>query len=173
MSDTSSGQAEQGIGLSFIINALEILNSIVLAAMMVLTFVDVIGRYILNQPVFGANEMISSMLALVIFTGLGIANARDDHIVVELLDHRVRRLSPRVYEVVIQGFSVFVMSLIAYTLYHHAVEAYHQNTLTYVMEIPLAYIAGAVSFLAILSVISQIMGIYLKATGRTQGGTGG
>ncbi|NNE87270.1 MAG: TRAP transporter small permease [Silicimonas sp.] len=168
MSDAgTTEQAGKGSGLSLIIKALEMLSMTFLMLMMILTFVDVIGRYILNQPVFGANEMISSLLAVLIFSGLGIANARDDHIVVELLDHRVRRLSPKVYEVVIQSFSVLVMSLIAFVLFELALEAYHQKALTFVLEIPLAWIAGSVSFLAILSVISQIMGIYLKATGKS------
>ncbi len=168
MSETDvTTEAGQGTGLGFIIKGLEFLSSIILVAMMLLTFVDVIGRYLLNQPIFGANEMISSLLAVLIFSGLGIANARDDHIVVELLDHRVRRLSPRVYEVIIQSFSVFVMSLIAYVLMDMAIESFHQKTLTFVLEIPLAYIAGSVSVLAILSVISQVMGIYLKATGKS------
>lgn len=161
---TSTSEAGQGTGLAIIIKGLELLTSVFLVIMMVITFVDVLGRYIFNAPIFGANEMISSLLALVIFAGLGIANARDDHIVVELLDHRVRRLSPKVYEIVIQSFSVFVMVLIAFVLFELALEAYHQNTLTYVLEIPLAYVAGAVSFLAALSVVSQLMGIYLKAT---------
>jgi TRAP-type C4-dicarboxylate transport system permease small subunit len=164
------GQVGKGAGLSFIINMLEILSSIFLLLMMILTFIDVIGRYLLSQPVFGAGEMISSLLALVIFSGLGITNARDDHIVVELLDHRVRRLSPRIYEFVIQSFSVIAMSLIAFVLWETAVEAYHQDARTYVLETPVYWIAAAVSALAILSVISQLMGIYLKATGATVAG---
>ena len=168
MSDAQLGEASRGTGLSFIIKALEYLTSVFLVAMMVLTFIDVIGRYVFNQPIFGANEMISSLLALVIFSGLGIANARDDHIVVELLDHKVRRLSPRAYEVVIQGFSVIVMSMIAYVLLVLAIESYEQKTLTFVLEIPLAYIAVSVSLLAALSVVSQLMGIYLKASGKAK-----
>lgn len=167
MTTERNGEAGQAAGLSFIIKSLEILTSVFLVIMMVLTFVDVIGRYAFNQPIFGANEMISSLLALVIFSGLGIANARDDHIVVELLDHRVRRLSPKIYEIVIQSFSVMVMSLIAFVLFELALESYHQKALTFVLEIPLAYIAGSVSFLAVLSVVSQIMGIYFKAIGKT------
>lgn len=159
-------QAGKGTGLSFIIKTLEVLSSVFLVSMMILTFVDVIGRYILNKPIFGANEMISSLLALVIFSGLGIANARDDHIVVELLDHNVRRLSPKVYEIVIQAFSVLAMSLVAYVLLDLAIDSYRQQALTFVLEIPLAYIAGSVSFLAALSVVSQLMGIYQKAKGK-------
>ncbi|MEM9197264.1 MAG: TRAP transporter small permease [Pseudomonadota bacterium] len=160
---TDAGKADQGTGLAIIVRALELLGSVFLVTMMVLTFVDVIGRYLLSQPVFGANEMISALLALVIFSGLGIANARDDHIVVELMDHRIRQLAPRFYAVVIQSFSVLVMALIAFVLLELALEAWAQNTLTFVLEIPLAWIAGSVSLLAALSVVSQIMGIYLKA----------
>lgn len=169
MSDepNTTTEAGQGSGLAFIIKGLELLVSVFLVVMMVITFIDVIGRYVLNQPVFGANEMISSLLALVIFAGLGIANARDDHIVVELLDHHVRRLSPWVYEIVIQGFSIFVMSLIAFVLFELALEAHHLKSLTFVLEIPLAYVAGGVSALATLSVISQVMGVYLKATAKS------
>lgn len=149
-----------------IIQGLEILSSIVLAAMMLLTFVDVIGRYVLKAPVFGAAEMISTMLAFTIFLGLGIANARDRHIVVELLDHRIRAISPRIYDVVIQGFSICAMCLIVYVLFAQAREAAHVNSITVVLEWPLAWIIGTVATLAALSVVSQILGLFI---GRSAG----
>ncbi|WP_170574884.1 TRAP transporter small permease [Ruegeria atlantica] len=145
--------------LSGIVHVLEVLCSIVLMAMMLLTFVDVIGRYILGAPVFGASEMISTMLALTIFLGLGIANARDKHIVVELFDSKVRDLSPRVYDLLIQGFSICAMCLIVYVLWEQAVEAAHLGSTTIVLEWPLAWITGTVAVLAALSVVSQILGL--------------
>lgn len=145
--------------LNGIVQVLEVLCSIVLAAMMLLTFVDVIGRYALGAPVFGASEMISTMLALTIFLGLGIANARDKHIVVELFDGKVRSLSPRVYDFLIQGFSIFAMCLIVYVLWEQALEAKHVGSTTIVLEWPLAWITGTVAFLAGLSVVSQVLGL--------------
>jgi TRAP-type C4-dicarboxylate transport system permease small subunit len=56
--------------LSSIINGLEVFSSLVLAVMMLLTFVDVVGRYVLGKPIFGASEMISTLLSLLIFAGL-------------------------------------------------------------------------------------------------------
>lgn len=156
-------------GLEKLIATLEVLSSVVITIMMVLTFVDVIGRYVFSKPVFGASEIISALLAVAIFAGLGIANARDDHIVVELFDHRIRRLFPRLYDIVIQLFSIGVMMLIAYVLLEMAIEAHHQNTRTYVIEMPLFWIAGTVSTLAAISVISQVIGIYLKLTGEPAG----
>jgi TRAP-type C4-dicarboxylate transport system permease small subunit len=145
--------------LALIVAVLEVISTFILAAMMVLTFVDVLGRYVLGSPIFGASEMISTMLALIIFLGLGIANARDTHIVVELFDHRVRGLSPRIYEIVVQGFSILTMCLIVFVLYEQAVDAAAQNARTIVLEWPLAWITGTITALAALSVVSQILGL--------------
>lgn len=150
--------------LNRIIKVLEVISSIVLAAMMLLTFVDVIGRYVLGAPVFGAAEMIETLLALTIFLGLGIANARDRHIVVELFDSHIRKLAPGVYDAVIQGFSILAMCLIVYVLFQQAVEAAHHGSTTTVLEWPLAWITGAITTLATLSVISQILGLVTGAT---------
>jgi TRAP-type C4-dicarboxylate transport system permease small subunit len=163
---TAEGTYRAGLrsGLRKLVAALEVLSSVVIAIMMVLTFVDVIGRYVFAKPVFGASEIISALLAVAIFAGLGIANARDDHIVVELFDHRIRAYFPKVYDIAIQFFSISVMALIAYVLLEMAIEVHEQNTRTYVIEMPLFWIAGAVSALAAISVISQGIGIYLKLT---------
>lgn len=149
--------------LTRIIQVLEIASSIVLAAMMLLTFVDVIGRYLLGAPIFGATELISTMLALLIFLGLGIANARDKHIVVELFDSEVRRLAPRFYDALIQGFSILAMGLITYVLFQQAIEAAHVGSRTVVLEWPLAWITGTVAVLAALSVVSQVLGLVTGA----------
>lgn len=145
--------------LRLIIQVLEGISSVVLAAMMLLTFVDVLARYVFAKPIFGATEMISTMLALVIFLGLGIANAKDRHIVVELFDHQIRRISPRVYEVVVQGFSILAMSLIVYVLFVQAREAAHVASTTIVLAWPMAWITGSVAFFAALSVVSQVLGL--------------
>ena len=107
--------------------------------------------------------MISTMLALVIFMGLGIANARDKHIVVELFDSRIRALAPGFYDVVVQGFSILSMCLIVYVLFEQAIETAHTGATTIVLEWPLAWITGTVAVLAALSVVSQILGLLTGA----------
>lgn len=151
--------------LGRIVAALETLGSLVLAAMMLLTFLDVIGRYLLGAPIFGASEMISTMLALTIFIGLGIANGRDKHIVVELFDQRVRKLAPGLYDILVQGLSILAMCLIVYVLFEQAVDAVRIGSTTVVLEWPLAWITGAVAALAALSVVSQILGLVVGRPG--------
>ncbi|MEP0520384.1 MAG: TRAP transporter small permease [Hyphomicrobiales bacterium] len=141
------------------ITALENVSSLVIFIMMIITFVDVIGRYFFTAPIFGASEMISALLAITIFAGLGVTNARDDHIVVELFDGPIRRIAPRTYNIIVQVFSVFAMSLVAYVLFENAWEHHHQNARTFVLEFPLFIITGLVALLAIISVLSMISGI--------------
>ncbi len=151
-------QSAEAVGLRSVLNVLlvvlEWFSSATILIMMLLTFVDVIGRYLFSQPIFGAAEMVSALLAATIFAGLEITNARDEHIVVELLDHRFRMISPRVCDVIIQSFSIVAMGLVAYVMAQAALEAYHQNARTFVLEIPTFFITSVVATLALISVIS-------------------
>ena len=168
-------QAPERIGsirpaLAKILSILETISSIVIFVMMILTFVDVIGRYGFHEPIFGGTEIISALLALAIFSGLGVINARDDHITVELFEDPIRRLiSPLGHEIIVQIFSVFAMTLIAGVLIEHALEAYHINKLTEVLEMPVYFVTGTVAVFAVISVISQIVGVILKVSDLAKG----
>lgn len=165
MNDTTHiSLARLRAGLERVITALEWVACALIMAMLLLTFVDVVGRYVFASPIFGASEIISALLALTIFAGLGITNARDEHIVVELVDHHFRRISPKLYDLIIQLFSIFAMGLVAFVLAEVALEAYHQKARTFVLEIPQYWVAGSVSALAALSVFSQIAGVLLILT---------
>lgn len=60
--------------------------AIVLMAMMLLTCVDVGGRYLFNSPVWGGFELTEMMLAALIFAGLPLVSLRNDHVTVDLFD---------------------------------------------------------------------------------------
>ena len=163
MSEAPEQQGAVRNVLKKILTTLESISCVVIFFMMVLTFIDVIGRYVFHKPIFGGTEIISALLALTIFSGLGVINARDDHITVELFEDRFRRLlSPVVYEIVIQVFSVVAMTLIAAVLVEHAWESYKINKLTEVLEMPVYYVSGTVAIFAIISVLSQVTGVVLK-----------
>jgi TRAP-type C4-dicarboxylate transport system permease small subunit len=66
--------------------------SAILFAMMILTFVDVVARYVFNRPVRGAFEVTELMLLVLIFAGLPIVSYADEHAVMDFID---RLLSPK------------------------------------------------------------------------------
>ena len=144
-----------------ILSVLEAISAILLFVMMTLTFVDVIGRYVFTAPVFGAAEMIQFLLAMTIFGGLSLINAHDSHITVELFEPWLKRRIPRLQPIMVQGFSVGVMAIIAWQLTVFALEAHEIGSFTVVLEWPLVVVAGTVAGLSVVSLIVQILGLFL------------
>ncbi len=144
-----------------IIRIAEVITAVFLFLMMMLTFVDVIGRYIFTAPVFGAAEMIQFLLAMTIFGGLCLINARDEHIAVELFEKPLDRWFPTIRRIIIQLFSVGVMTIIAVELLRFAFDAYRISSRTIVLEWPLVVVAGGVAGLSILSLFAQVLGLIL------------
>jgi TRAP-type transport system small permease protein len=147
--------------LSPLMRIAEIVTALLLFVMMMLTFTDVIGRYIFTAPIFGAAEMIQFLLATLIFGGLCLVNARDEHITVELFEPYLDRWMPVVRRIIVQMFSVGMMAIIAYQLYQYALDAERIGSRTVVLEWPVAIVAFAVAGLSVVSLIAQILGLML------------
>jgi TRAP-type C4-dicarboxylate transport system permease small subunit len=140
----------------------EMATAALIFVMMVLTFADVVGRYIFTAPIFGAAEMIQFLLAMTIFSGLCLVNSHDEHITVELFDAQLDRvISPTLRRIIIQLFSVGMMAVIAFQLYRFALEAEHVGTRTVVLEWPFAAVAYTVAGLSVVSLVMQILGLML------------
>jgi len=66
------------------------LAPIFLAAMMLLTVADVVLRTFFNRPIHGTFELIELCLACTIFVALPAVFLRDEHLVVDVVDHFAR-----------------------------------------------------------------------------------
>ena len=150
--------------LGWLLPVVRLASAALLFAMMILTFVDVVGRYVFTAPVFGAAEMIQFLLAMTIFAGLALVNASDDHISVDLFDRPLSRFLPRVRPVLIQLFSLIAMIIIAYQLTEFAIEAQQNDRITVVLEWPLAVVAFAIAGLSCLSLLAQILGLISRSS---------
>ena len=144
-----------------IVSVLENISAVLLFLMMGLTFIDVIGRYFFTAPIFGAAEMIQFLLAMTIFGGLSLVNARDSHITVELFEPWLQRRIPRLQPLMVQAFSVLVMGIIAWQLTKFAIEAHQIGSFTVVLEWPLVVVAGSVAGLSVVSLVAQILGLFI------------
>jgi TRAP-type C4-dicarboxylate transport system permease small subunit len=65
---------------------LGIAASSLLLVMMLLTFVDVVGRYVLNRPIRGGFEITELLLLVLIFAGLPLVSHADEHITMDFID---------------------------------------------------------------------------------------
>ena len=64
------------------------ITALFLFAMMAVTFADVVGRYLFSAPIYGAAEIIQVMLAITIFSAMGLVSHNDQHIAVDVFDAR-------------------------------------------------------------------------------------
>lgn len=82
---------------------------LLLFLMMALTFINVMMRYVLRQPISGAFELMSYMMGMLVFMALVLVAARSDHVRLSLLDSilpsSVRRLRAVVFNIVMAGAS--------------------------------------------------------------------
>ena len=62
------------------------LSALSLLMLLVLTCVDVVGRYVFNKPVLGATEIEDAMMGVMIFGALPMASWNQAHITIDILD---------------------------------------------------------------------------------------
>ena len=74
--------------------------SAILFAMMLLTFVDVVARYLFNFPLRGGFEITELMLLVLIFAGLPLVSHADEHVTMDFID---RLLPPRAVMLVVRA----------------------------------------------------------------------
>ena len=76
-------------------------GAVVLFAMMMLTFVDVIMRYLFNAPMRGAFEVTELMMVVLIYAGLPVVSRHDMHVTTDLVDRFLTPVVKRAVAVVI------------------------------------------------------------------------
>ena len=91
---------------------LGIAASAILFAMMCLTFVDVVARYVFNRPIRGAFEVTELMLLVLIFAGLPLVSHADEHVTMDFIDRwlapAARRRLARLMHLAVAALMLFV-----------------------------------------------------------------
>jgi len=80
--------------------ALGVAASAILFCMMLLTFVDVVARYLFNFPLRGGFEITELMLLVLIFAGLPLVSQAGEHVTMDFID---RMLPPRAGMVLVRA----------------------------------------------------------------------
>lgn len=122
---------------------------VILAAMTVLTGIDVVFRYVFRAPLSGSYEITEVLMGLLTFSALPLVAARREHIVVDLLDHFTPERGRQIQDVVIQ-LACSAFSLLVGVLLVLVGRKIQQDALvTNMLQLPLAPVAyfGAVAFL--------------------------
>ncbi|HUQ75896.1 MAG TPA: TRAP transporter small permease [Burkholderiales bacterium] len=88
--------------------------SALLFGMMVLTFFDVVGRYLLNRPIRGAFEVTELALLVLIFAGLPLVSHADEHVTMDFIDRLLGARGRDIWVRVMHGVCAAIFFFIAW-----------------------------------------------------------
>ncbi len=109
--------------------------SAVLLAMMLLTVVDVVGRYAFRRPVRGAFEVTELMLVVLIFAGLPLVSFADEHAVMDFIDRVLGPRAQRRLARAVQALNAAFMFLLAWLVWRKADRIWGYRDATDVLRI--------------------------------------
>lgn len=114
----------------------------VLFGLMLLTTVDVVGRYFFNAPVQGSAEATEILLAVIVFAGIPAAAVRGEHIRIDILEHLLGERARRVQTIVGDLFAAFVMGVMAWRLWLRAAELLGYDERSSHLDLPVGWLAA-------------------------------
>lgn len=132
---------------------LAVLAGIALFIMMVLTFVDVIGRYGFNKSIFGSSEMIEVLMVIVIFAGVAFVTAGDKHIKVDIFAPVIELHAPNLQRWIVHIFSLVIYAGLTYELGRHMLDSMFSGKRTAVLDFPQWVMPGAAVLFSSIGVL--------------------
>jgi TRAP-type C4-dicarboxylate transport system permease small subunit len=132
--------------------------SAILFAMMTLTFVDVIARYVVNRPVRGGFELTELMLLVLIFAGLPLASHAREHVTMDLIDRLLPARGRAWLERAQNLACAALMFLLTWQIWLKAGKIAAYGDTTDVLRIPLA---PFIYFMVAMIALSGLVHLYL------------
>ncbi len=142
-----------------------------LALILLLTFADVLMRYLFAMPVRGSSEMIQFAMALTIFAALPVVTRQREHIVVGIVSDLVRGRMRTAKLLFCDGLSLFALGLMTWRLGIQAVEYVGSKDATIVLRLGMAPLAFVMCGFALVTCV--VVALQMVQTLRTPPSTEG
>ena len=119
--------------------------AVVLLALVVLTCIDVVGRYFFNNPLVGAVELVQICMGMIVFFSFPLMFLRSDHIVVDLVPQFGRGRIGWATAIVFLLVTVGVAITLGDRVYDYAVRAFEDGDITEYLRIPRYPVVGLIT----------------------------
>ena len=169
--DPQNGAGAQAV--DWLKRALASVSAIFLFVMMVLTVVDVGGRYLVNRPLPGSFEIMQFLLALLVFSALPIVTHDRGHITVSLFDGFFRGGMRRLQQFVIFLVSAIALAIITQRMWQQGNILDETGAITGFLLWPIAPVAYAMSVLGGIACFLMLLLIWRNLRGEVFADSGG
>jgi TRAP-type C4-dicarboxylate transport system permease small subunit len=136
--------------------------SIVIFAMMMLTTADVAGRALFSKPIKGSFEIVTFLLAILIFCALPLITWDEKHISVRLFDHWIAAPVQRLLALLWAVVMTIIIAVITWRMWVQADLMREGQHITGFLEWPIAPVVYCMSVLSGLTTIILIIQTWQK-----------
>ncbi|MDQ6681610.1 MAG: TRAP transporter small permease [Pseudomonadota bacterium] len=136
-------------------------SATVLFLMMLVTAVDVIGRYVFNQPLNGGFELTEMMLAALIYCGLPLVSQRREHIVIDTFDPLMSRRVKRALDMFAEVVCSLTLGGIGYLIFRRAARVAEYGDTTNVLRLPLAPVAYLMGTMILVACVIHLSLVFV------------
>ncbi len=128
----------------------------ILFAMMMLTAVDVIARYVFNKPINGGFEVTELMLAILIYCGLPLVSTRREHIVIDTFDPLFAPAFKRALDIAAEVVCTLAFAGIGFLIFLRAQRIASYGDTTSTLRLPLAPFAYLMAFMIVVTALIHL-----------------
>lgn len=144
-----------------------ILGGLLLLTLTLLITVDVFMRYVLNDPIFGAQDISILFLISVVSLSIPYTARKGLHIFLELLTPILRPLGNRVADIIMRFSSAGVLGVMVWRLIHSGAEASDFGEQTQLLKLsfePFYYILAVGFALYAINLVLEAITLMFKDT---------
>ena len=135
----------------------DLLGGVMMIILMVLTFVDVVGRNLFHWPLVGSNELTEYSLAIVTFLAYPVIAWKRQHIVVDLFDPVSPSWLIHAQKIAGDLLGAALFAILAYRLWLQALRLKGYGDVTPQLSIPVYYAYFFMSVMAGVTTLTFIL----------------
>lgn len=143
--------------------------ALLLVSMVLLTTIDVIGRYFFSRPLAGAFEITELVMGAMVFSSLPLVTLARQQVTVDLFASIIPRAWRGVQDAVIDVSAAACLAVIAWRLWQKAVYMAEAGETTATLPIPIYPLVYYMAAMAAVTVVLMLALAYSDATGRSRG----
>ena len=150
---------------------LGIAASTILFLMMLLTFVDVVARYLFNFPLRGGFEITELMLLVLIFAGLPLVSHSDEHVTMDFIDRMLPDSGRLLVVRLVHGVCAAVMFFLTWQVWIKAGKIAGYGDTTDVLKITVGPFVYFMAAMILLTALVHVYKIFVPGEAQAQQGT--
>lgn len=126
-------------------NFLKLIGAVALTGMMLLTVVDVVGRFF-KHPIFGSVELVGFMATIVVAAALPYTYKVDGHVGVEILVRLLSEKAQILIDLCTRTLSLVLFVVITWQMFLYAADIHETGEVSMNLEFPIYYIVYLLAF---------------------------